>query len=209
MEGLETDEEYEFRVCCGYRGGWGKWSDKVVVMVSPFSWKKCPSDVDKDRKYSVDKKNPRIATNIGGGWCTITGSTPLPLNKLTSWNIKILKSYNNGWSIHIGVAPYNINQNENNFDKPGWYFNCFDSTLWSGPPHNIRNKEYGPRKVLGKYVQTGDSVGVVMDTTKGELSFALNGVNLGVAYEGIPLDKPLVPCVLLSQKKKNVIPSNS
>ena len=36
-----------------------------------------------------------------------------------------------------------------------------------------------------------------MDTTKGELSFVLNGVNLGVAYEGIPLDKPLVPCVLL------------
>ena len=36
-----------------------------------------------------------------------------------------------------------------------------------------------------------------MDTTKGELSFVLNGVNLGVAFDGIPLDKPLVPCVLL------------
>ena len=36
-----------------------------------------------------------------------------------------------------------------------------------------------------------------MDTAKGELSFVVNGVNLGVAYEGIPLDKPLVPCVLL------------
>ena len=36
-----------------------------------------------------------------------------------------------------------------------------------------------------------------MDTAKGELSFVLNGVNLGVAYEGIPLDKPLVPCVIL------------
>ena len=37
-----------------------------------------------------------------------------------------------------------------------------------------------------------------MDTTKGELSFVMSGINLGVAYEGIPLDKPLVPCVLLS-----------
>ena len=36
-----------------------------------------------------------------------------------------------------------------------------------------------------------------MDTTKGELSFVVNGVNLDVAYEGIPLDKPLVPCVIL------------
>ena len=46
-------------------------------------------------------------------------------------------------------------------------------------------------------MHTGDSVGVVMDTAKGEFSFVVNGVNLGVAYEGIPLDKPLVPCVLL------------
>ena len=36
-----------------------------------------------------------------------------------------------------------------------------------------------------------------MDTTKSELSFVVNGVNLGVAFDGIPLDKPLVPCVLL------------
>ena len=50
---------------------------------------------------------------------------------------------------------------------------------------------------MEEYVHTGDSVGVVMDTTKGELSFVVNGVNLGVAYDGIPLDKPLVPCVNL------------
>ena len=36
-----------------------------------------------------------------------------------------------------------------------------------------------------------------MDTAKGELSFVVNDVNLGVAFKGIPLDKPLVPCVLL------------
>ena len=47
-------------------------------------------------------------------------------------------------------------------------------------------------------------MGVVMDTAKGELSFALNGVNLSVAYEGIPLDKPLVPCVLLDWKGDSV-----
>ena len=69
--------------------------------------------------------------------------------------------------------------------------------MFSGPPHKYKDKEYGPRKRGGEYVHTGDSVGVVMDTAKGELSFVLNGVNLGVAYEGIPLDKPLVPCVLL------------
>ena len=37
-------------------------------------------------------------------------------------------------------------------------------------------------------------MGVVIDTAKDELSFVANGVNLGVAFDGIPLDKPLVPC---------------
>ena len=53
----------------------------------------------------------------------------------------------------------------------------------------------------GECVHTEDSVGVVMNTTKGDLSYILNGVNLGVAFCGIPLDKPLVPCVLLEMRE--------
>ena len=109
-----------------------------------------------------------------------------------------MKINDEGYEIFIGVAPFDIDQNEKcNFNKCGWYFNCHESTLTSGPPHNHRDKEYGPRKGEGEYVHTGDSVGVVMDTTKGELSFVVDGVNHGVSYEGIPLDKPLVPCVIL------------
>ena len=43
-----------------------------------------------------------------------------------------------------------------------------------------------------------------MDTAKGELSFVVNCVNLGVAYGGIPLDKPLVPCVVIFFKGYSV-----
>ena len=43
-----------------------------------------------------------------------------------------------------------------------------------------------------------------MDTAKGELSFFVNGVNLGVAYNGILLDKPLVPCVVLYYRGDSV-----
>ena len=163
------------------------------------AWKECPGYVDESRKYSVDKGNTRIATNIScGNWCTIIGNTPIPLNTVTSWSIRVLKSRdNNGNGIWIGVAPSDIDQNTYNCDKCGWYIDCYDSKLLTGPPHNYRGKEYGPRKEYGQYVHTGDSVGVVLDTVKGELSFAVNGVNLGVAYERIPLDKPLVPCVIL------------
>ena len=163
-------------------------------------WKECPDDVYEKREYTVDEENPRIATKIGYGFycCTIIGNTALPRGKVTSWSIKVLESVNNdGVGIFIGVAPFDIDQNEKeNSNKCGWYFYCWTSVLLSGPPHNYR-KVYGPRKRIGQYVHTGDSVGVVMDTTKGEFSFALNGVNLGVAFEGIPFDKPLVPCALL------------
>ena len=43
-----------------------------------------------------------------------------------------------------------------------------------------------------------------MDTTKGELSFVVSGVNLGVAFDGIPLDKPLIPYVLLGNEGDSV-----
>ena len=180
-------------------------SDPITVKIggapSECAWKECPSHVEGRRKYSVDEKNPKIAKMDGSGFSTIIGSEDLPPNKVTSWSIKVLNSKDkDGGAIYIGVAPSDIDQNKDNRNKCGWYFYCYQSTLYSGPPHNYTQKEYGPKKGGGKYVRTGDSVGVVMDTTKGELSFILNGVNLGVAYEGIPLDKPLVPCVILGWK---------
>ena len=187
-----------------------QWSDDVEFTTPEFkccAWKECPGDVYERIKYSVDEKNPRIATKVSNSlreYPTIIGNTPLPLNKVTSWSIKVLKTSWNGEGIYIGVAPSDIDQKENeNWGKCGWYFYCYTSVLRSGPPHNFW-KDYCPRRGNGQYVHTGDSVGVVMDTEKGELSFVLNGVNLGVAYEGIPLDKPLVPCVLLLNQGDSV-----
>ena len=204
--GLLPETEHSFRVNAVKGRSVSEWSDVVKEKTQKESfetsgWKECPDYADKYRKYSVAGRDSKIATKITDRkyCCTIIGNTPLPRNKVTSWNIKILKSKgNNGCSIFIGVAPSDIDQKEGfNFNKYGWYFDCGDSTLRSGPPHNYRDEEYGPRKEKGGYVHTGDSVGVVMDTTKGELSFVVNGVNHGVAYEGIPLVKPLVPCALL------------
>ena len=89
------------------RMGGGIGWDKITM--APFTWKECP--VYEGRKYSVDEENPRIATKIyGKDYCTIIGNTPLPLNKVTSWSIKILESKkNDGDNICIGVAPSDIN----------------------------------------------------------------------------------------------------
>ena len=210
-----SETEHIFRVRAAEGNSVSEWSDVVkgkTLETPDFSecnWKKCSDYVDEEKKYSVDEKNPRIATKRGDGYgcCTIIGNTPLPLNKVTSWNIKLLKFYKGvyGEGIYIGVASFDIDQNEVfNYNECGWYFDCYHSVLRSGPPHNYRDKVYGSRKEWGDYVHTGDNIGVVMDTGKGDLSFALNEVSLGVAYEGIPLDKPLVPCVILGNKGDSV-----
>ena len=51
----------------------------------------------------------------------VIGNAPLPHSKVSSWNIKILKSRsNNGFCIFIGVALSDINQNEDdNYNKCG------------------------------------------------------------------------------------------
>ena len=206
------DTEHSFRVRSVRGDSVSEWSDAVKGRTRKTpeyvenSWKECPANVYYDKVYCLNEDNPRIASKIGKYDCTTIGSTPLPLNKVTSWSIKVLESiYNDGCGIYIGVAPSDIDQDGgDNYYKCGWYFDCWDSTLYSGPPHNYRRKEYGPRKGKGEYVHTGDSVGVVMDTAKGELSFVVNGVDLGVAYEGIPLDKPIVPCVLLGERCDSV-----
>ena len=107
---------------------------------------KCLYGIKESNSYFVGKKNPRIAAKINDSsndFCIIIGNTPLPHNKVTAWNIKILKSSNNNGScIFIGVAPSDINQNEgDNSDKCGWYFYCYFSTFWSGPSHNYNGKE--------------------------------------------------------------------
>ena len=205
--GLQQDTSYVFRVCTLCGGEPSKWNE-TRGRTAPIKWEKCPESTDDKKKYSVNEKNPKIVTkNKGDEYCTVIGNAHVLHGKFTSWSVKILKSKgNDGGNIFVGVAPLDIDQNKGcNHLTCGWYFNCYSSTLFSGPPHSCWNIEYGPRrKEDGKYVHTGDSVGVVMDTAKGELSFVVNGVNLGVAYKGIPLDKPLVPCVLLKNKGDSV-----
>ena len=203
---LSAGTTYSLMTKIEHQGMSTQWGDETEFTTPEFkeccAWKECPDHVDRYSKYSVDEKNPRIATMINGEYdiCTIVGNVCLPCNTTTSWKIKILKSkYNDGTYISVGVAPFDIDPSSGGDVRKscGWYFDCYESVLISGPPHNHWRKEYGPRKSSGWYVQKGSVVGVSVDTAKGELSFGLKGKDLGVAYEGIPLDKPLVPCVVL------------
>ena len=208
--GLRAGESYDVRVRAEYRGIASRWSEPAIFtceFADCCAWRECPEHVDEDRRYAVSPANPRVATKTSYWNCTVVGDTALPAGReRVAWGIRIATSRNdNGSGVCVGVAPADIDQNtDRNFEECGWYIDCYTSTLWSGLPQTLWNEEYGPRKGKGEYVKTGDVVGVVMDMGKGELRFELEGKDLGVAFKGIPLDKPLVPCVVLFYKEDSV-----
>ena len=211
---VHANEGYTFHVRAQYGNRTAScWSDEVLVKTAEewtCRWAVCPPSVAPKRRYRLTEGNPRVAVKTNKSrefvdnksYATIIGSNTLPQNRVLSWRIRILKSKkNNGKLVFVGVAPYDIDQDAKlNYVKSGWYLYCGASTLWSGPPQKYDHVVYGPRKKYCGYVGTGDSVGVVMDTKKGELSFVLRSVNYGVGFRKIPLDKPLVPCVLAYYK---------
>ncbi len=72
----------------------------------------------------------------------------------------------------------------------GLYYYALDGNLHSGPPHNFNHKSYGSK------VNTGGRITVVVDFEAQSIAFKVNGVDLGVAYKGLPTG-PLHPAVIL------------
>ena len=208
----ESTFRLHVRAETGENGPAGDWSDFTDFTVPAWAaWctlKKCPDTVEKNRRYDISGNTLRVATKIpnGNGWCTVIGTNPVPAAATVSWRVQVLASQsNNGCCIYIGAAPADIDQNVNeNSSKCGWYYYCHDSTLFSGPPHSYCFVGYGPRKKNGEYVHNGSVVGVSLDTKTGSMKFLLDEVDLGKAFEGIPLDKPLVPSIILWHENDSV-----
>ena len=209
FEGLTPETKYAIRVRAEWDGVWGEWCDSLEIETEwskYFKWAPCPSTVKRKRAYAVDDQRGRVATACtsvdGDEHCTVLGAAPFIAGCTTRWEVRILKSRgNNGNLIYVGVAPADMSQDNEKSISHGWFFSCYKSALFSGKPQNFWCKEYGPRKTNGEYVHTGDSVCASMDMSIGSLSFSLKGnstvSDLGVAFECIPLDKPLVPAVIM------------
>jgi hypothetical protein len=95
----------------------------------------------------------------------------------------------------VGIAPASVTTLTDRteiYSKCGWYFYMCNSTLYSGPPTNYRNNASGERGMIG----IGVPVDVTVDRKACTISFAVNGVQRGVAYANVftPTDA-LVPVV--------------
>lgn len=206
---LRAETSYALKIRVESNGAISPWSDEVTFTSSRFdessAWRHCPESVNERYAYAVSPASPRVATRLCGGigcWATVIGNVLLPVGKTVRWSIRLLKSRDNGRGISVGVAPFDILLNvANNGNSCGWYFNPSTSTLRSGPPHHFNEKKYStaynPKK-------KGD-IEVTMNTLTGDLSFSAPGKSvLNIAYKAIPLDKPLVPCVLIYYKGDSI-----
>ena len=97
----------------------------------------------------------------------------------------------------MGIAPIDL---DIKYDWPyryGWYYYCYDSKLYSGPPRDYNAKNTQFNNVKNKII-------VIFDKIKRTLKFIVDGDDKGESFTNIPLDKPIVPVVTLLSKEDSV-----
>ena len=118
--------------------------------------------------------------------CTTIGDTCLIKGKINKWKIKVNNINPNPSYLMFGIVPFNIDLNGIDNFKNGYCtnFNNFGQ-------HN-----------LGKYTATlnyrgkkDDIVEIIVDLEKGQLSYSLNDINLGVFCDNIDKIIDYVPFV--------------
>ena len=150
------------------------------------------------QNYSVSE-NGLTASKISEGttWdCSIFGDKEIPKNRISKWKIK-LNEIGSDCNIIIGIGPQNPN-NKTNFYQYCYSFYCYNSQkiIKSGSPSDYN----GHSEKLKK----GDIVEVIVDRKSGNLSFAVNDIDYGLAHSKIPKDDTLYPVVMLEYKGQKV-----
>ena len=162
-----------------------------------FSFKKCPTNIDENRKYVLSGYKNNIITKTGyNGWMGTICETELDKSiEEHKWKIKILKSQNK--SIMVGVAPIDFDILSSTQNTCGWYLSCDNSKLYSGPPFKYDCVKTNLSKVK-------DEVVIVMNMKKRTLKFIINNEDKGDSYNDIPIDKSIFPAVCLVHKDDSI-----
>ena len=158
-----------------------------------FKFKRCPLNVNENRKFGISRENENIITKTGrDGY---TGSIcEEELDKYIEehvWKIKILKT--NNYDIMVGIATMDFDFNSASYETNnnyGWYYWCCNVTLFSGPPHNY---QYQKSNIKSKR----NEIKIVMNMKKRTLKFIIDNEDKGESYTDIPFDKPISPSVIL------------
>jgi len=148
----------------------------------------------------IISNNGSIATKNEGGnnWnCTIFGDKEIPKNKISKWKIKLNSETKQSWDIMIGIGPNNPN-NEEEFYKKCWNFVSSNSKLVILSKNSSEYNNHSGR------LKKGDIVEVTVDRNLGNLSFAVNGSDYGIACKNIPKEETLYPTINLYEPNLQV-----
>ena len=177
--------------------------DKIIETIKSFGkiddnkylFKECPLNIKENRKYIVsgDKMNILTCKSNNNDMGTICENELDKSIEEHKWKIKILKSNN----VMVGVAPIDFDINSSSYETCGWYFYCYNLTLYSGPPYNYKGLKTNLSKV-------NDEIVVVMNMKKRTLKFIINNEDKGDSYINIPIDKPLFPAVFLHDQDDSI-----
>ena len=109
----------------------------------------------------------------GSGWnAAVLGILP---NQ--NFKVKVLNRANSG-SVMVGMAIF-IDPNGQNYNQRGWYLYVNNGTLYSQQGDN--NRQYATA------VNNGSVIEVVFDVTQRNMSFVIDGVNKGIAFNNLPV----------------------
>ena len=163
-----------------------------------YSFRECPQNLNGDKKYIVTGDKRNIITKKGKSqvWVGIICENELDKSiEEHKWKIKILKTYQNDYM--VGVAPIDFDIYSSSFYNCGWYYHCYYSALYSGPPFNYCRKSSG-------LPQANTEIIVVMNMKKRSLKFIIDNVDKGDSYINIPIDNPLFPTVFLCDENDSL-----
>lgn len=171
------------------------------ISYNDYVFKKCPSNINHERKYIVSGENQNILTKIGTDYCWMGVICEKQLDTTKeecAWKIKILKTYN--YNIMIGIATIDFDINTSSCDinsNKGWYYYCINGTLYSGPPQFYQGK-----KIYLK--PRNDEYKIIVNMKKGTIKFECDYEDKGDSFTDIPLDKPIFPSILLKDINDSV-----
>ena len=140
------------------------------------------------------KNNNNKIMNVVGITCT----KQLGISGEYRWKIKIIKTSNR--EIMVGVAPFDFNMINPDYEHLGWFLYCKNSTLCSGPPHNYFNK-------ITNFNIPKEEITLIMNMDRKTLKFIIDDDeddDNNISYEDIPLDKPITPIVFLYNENDSV-----
>ena len=147
-----------------------------------FKWK-----ISKTRQLLCELKNDfKTIKKISGhgiGNCTVVGDKCLIKGKINKWKIQVNTDLVN---ILFGIIPANIDLNGiDNWKK------AYSTSLANFNKHNlgICSPTYNHK------AKKGDTVEIIVDLKKGELSYSLNDMDLGIFCDNILKTNDYVPFV--------------